>query len=141
SRIEAASAISGPEIHRGMWAPSSVAIAKLPNDAPLLITQPVWIVAGVSERTMDDDRPFQEIGFNLVRRTATIGGHAAMRRLIQIMGLIGVLAGAALAAAAQQVDLQDVRRQAEAGDPTAQFNLGVAYSIGDGVAEDFSQAA
>src|SRR5581483_2410005 len=44
--METTSAIIDPENHRRMWVPSSLAIAKLPNDVRLLITQPAVVGGG-----------------------------------------------------------------------------------------------
>ena len=60
--------------------------------------------------------------------------------LKRVVGVVAVLlmGGAALAQA--PADIAALRVQADAGDAAAQFNLGFAYSFGEGVPQDDVQA-
>ena len=62
----------------------------------------------------------------------------AVKRLVL---LIGALAFAATVATAAEALIVDLRAKAEQGDASAQFNLGLAYEDGLGVAKDQVEAA
>ncbi len=55
-----------------------------------------------------------------------------------LIGLIALLLSAGVPALAD--DIADLRARANQGDATAQFNLGLMYESGEGVAQDYTQA-
>lgn len=46
-----------------------------------------------------------------------------------------------LSQSAYSQDIDDLIKKANSGDPIAQYNLGVHYERGDGVAQSYSEAA
>ena len=67
-----------------------------------------------------------------------------MRRIAQLLSVTVLLVAFSVPLAAQQEPTQesidDLRTRAEAGDASAQVNLGVMYANGRGVAQDHVQA-
>jgi TPR repeat protein len=67
--------------------------------------------------------------------------YSAMRAVVLGAGLLLIVAAAAAFADDTGTALHDLTQAAERGNPTAQYELGVAYANGDGVAADYNQAA
>ena len=61
-----------------------------------------------------------------------------MPRAVQAVFLFGILAAAGFA---QAPDFAEIKKEAEAGNANAQYNLGVMYARGDDVLNDFVEAA
>jgi hypothetical protein len=57
------------------------------------------------------------------------------------MFLLAVTASTLLATASLSADIKTLRRQAEAGNANAQFNIGSMYENGSGVKQDYAEAA
>jgi hypothetical protein len=57
-----------------------------------------------------------------------------------VVGIVAVLLVSGVAQAQEPADIAALRVQADAGDAAAQFNLGFAYSFGEGVPQDDVQA-
>lgn len=57
------------------------------------------------------------------------------------MKLFAIIIALSLAAVGQSIPVKELEQKAEAGDPTAQFQLGLAYEHGDQLTQDYVQAA
>src|SRR6516162_124676 len=66
-------------------------------------------------------------------------GFLNMFHRLMLVVLTAILVLAAAHVSAQAVDIDAIRRKAEAGDAKAQFDLAEAYSEGNGVAKDSAQ--
>lgn len=67
--------------------------------------------------------------------------YSLMRAVVLGAALLLTMAAAAAVADDSGTALRDLTQAAERGNPTAQYELGVAYANGDGVATDYNQAA
>jgi hypothetical protein len=58
-------------------------------------------------------------------------------RVILLAGMLLTL----IASSSLSADIKTIRKQAEAGDANAQFNIGSMYENGSGVRQDYAEAA
>jgi len=61
--------------------------------------------------------------------------------MLRILGTLLVFALLAAVGLAQAPDFAEIKKEAEAGNANAQYNLGVMYARGDDVPNDFGEAA